>query len=113
MQEPRVALTYAQLHQTSRALAAFLHAAGARPTQRLGVLSANHWQLMPLHFATAALRCVLLNLNTRLSAQELAHKTRQRLAKSGGAQGAARSVGGLGSGFLLNGASGGVEGSYS
>ncbi len=69
MQETGVILSYGEVSSMALHLAASLRERGIQVGERIGTLSANCWQLIPLHYAAAALRCAILNINTRLAAQ--------------------------------------------
>lgn len=66
-------LTYAELHQRATRLAAWLHRSGIRRGDRIGILSRNSSHVMELHFATAALHAIVVNLNIHLAPAELAY----------------------------------------
>ena len=69
MQELEAVLSYGEVRTMALHLAACLHERGTRGGGRIAALSANCWQLIPLHYAVAALRCAILNINTRLASQ--------------------------------------------
>ena len=65
-------VTYAQLYaRVLRTAAAFLHL-GLDKRGRVAVMLANNVAVLDVHFAAAALRAVVVNLNTHLAAPELA-----------------------------------------
>ena len=66
-------MTYGEVHEMATSLGAYFTARGMGKNERIGAIVGNQWQLLPVHYAVAALRCALLNLNTRLSPDELAH----------------------------------------
>ena len=65
--------TYAELHRRATRLAAWLHRSGIRRGDRVGILSRNSSHVMELHFATAALHAIVVNLNIHLAPAELAY----------------------------------------
>jgi acyl-CoA synthetase (AMP-forming)/AMP-acid ligase II len=65
--------TYSQLQQHCISLAAKLHALRATRGSRLAILHRNAAEVLALHFAAAALRAVVVNLNTALAPRELAY----------------------------------------
>ena len=65
-------LTYAQLGGRACQLAGALIAAGAKPGDRIAFLSTNCHRLLEAYYGVLEAGCVLLPLNIRLSAQELA-----------------------------------------
>jgi acyl-CoA synthetase (AMP-forming)/AMP-acid ligase II len=69
---PRTA-TYSQLHRHCISLAAALHSLGITTGSRLAILHRNAAEVLALHFAAAALRAVIVNLNTALAPRELAY----------------------------------------
>lgn len=66
-------LTYADLHRRSLSLAAWLQRAGVRKGDRIAVLCRNSSHVMELHFATAAIHAVVVNLNIHLAPAELSY----------------------------------------
>lgn len=65
--------TYAQLYQHCITLATFLRdTLGVQRGTRVAVLHHNAAEVIGLHYAVAALRAVVVNLNTALAPQELA-----------------------------------------
>jgi fatty-acyl-CoA synthase len=64
--------TYAQFSERASRLGGFLVAAGAIPGDRIAFLSTNCHRLLEAYYGVLEARCVLLPLNIRLSAQELA-----------------------------------------
>jgi acyl-CoA synthetase (AMP-forming)/AMP-acid ligase II len=67
-------LTYGQLHGRAAAAAAFLRApCGVRRGGRVALLLRNCAEVMELHFASAAVHAVVVNLNVSLAPAELAH----------------------------------------
>lgn len=72
-------LTYAQLYARAlRTAAAFLHL-GLDKRGRVAVMLANSVGVLLVHFAAAATRTVVINLNTHLAAPELAFMLRSAL----------------------------------
>jgi acyl-CoA synthetase (AMP-forming)/AMP-acid ligase II len=65
--------TYSQLHRHCITLAAHLHSLGISTGSRLAILHRNTAEVIALHFAAAALRAVIVNLNTALAPRELAY----------------------------------------
>jgi len=65
-------LTYAELRERCRSLAAGLGAAGVARGDRLAVLEPNSLAYLELYWAAAALGAILVPLNTRLAPRELA-----------------------------------------
>eukprot|EP00883_Tetradesmus_obliquus_P011533 jgi/Sobl393_1/4315/SZX67650.1 len=65
--------TYAQLHRHCMSLAATLHSLGITRGSRVAILHRNAGEVLALHFAAAALRAVIVNLNTALAPRELAY----------------------------------------
>ena len=68
-----IQLTYVEVLGRAVSLAAWLQQEGMRRGDRLGLLAGNRWEVFVAHYAAAALRVVLLNLNTRLAPPELAY----------------------------------------
>ena len=66
-------MTYAELHQRSTQLAAWMQHSGIRRGDRIGILARNSSYVMELHFAAAALHAVVVNLNIHLVPTELAY----------------------------------------
>lgn len=64
-------LTYQQLYERSTALAGYLRQQGVGRGDRIGVLSRNCSYVVELHFATAAIHAVVVNLNIHLAPREL------------------------------------------
>jgi fatty-acyl-CoA synthase len=64
--------TYAQFAERAARLAGALIAAGARPGDRIAFLSTNCHRLLEAYYGVLEAGCVLLPLNIRLGAQELA-----------------------------------------
>jgi len=65
--------TYSQFSDRASRLAAALVAAGAKPGDRVGFLSTNCHRLLEAYYGVLEAGCVLLPLNIRLGAQELAY----------------------------------------
>ncbi|MGP4101313.1 AMP-binding protein [Nonomuraea sp. KM90] len=68
-----LSLTYAELWERARRLAGALAAAGVRPGDRVAVLAANGHLLLEATFGVPAAGAVLVPMNIRLSAGELAY----------------------------------------
>ncbi|MEV5894837.1 long-chain-fatty-acid--CoA ligase [Nonomuraea fuscirosea] len=66
-------LTYAQLWDRAQRLAGALAAAGVRPGDRVAVLAANGHRLLEATFGVPAAGAVMVPMNIRLSAAELAY----------------------------------------
>ncbi len=64
--------TYTQFAERAERLAGFLVAAGALPGDRIAFLSTNCHRLLEAYYGVLEAGCVLMPLNIRLSAQELA-----------------------------------------
>ncbi len=64
--------TYAELHTLAQQCAAHLHTRGIRSGDRIAVLLPNSWEYVALIHATALLGAILVPLNTRLTAAEIA-----------------------------------------
>jgi acyl-CoA synthetase (AMP-forming)/AMP-acid ligase II len=64
--------TYAQFAERSARLAGALVDAGAQPDDRIAFLSTNCHRLLEAYYGVLEARCVLLPLNIRLAAQEMA-----------------------------------------
>ncbi len=64
--------TYGELHTLAHQCAAHLHTRGIRSGDRIAVLLPNSWEYVALIHATALLGAILVPLNTRLTAAELA-----------------------------------------
>jgi fatty-acyl-CoA synthase len=73
--------TYAQFADRSARLAGALVAAGARPDDRIAFLSTNCHRLLEAYYGVLEAGCVLLPLNIRLAAQELAFVLNDAKAK--------------------------------
>ncbi|KAJ8613644.1 hypothetical protein CTAYLR_003120 [Chrysophaeum taylorii] len=67
------AISYVELSDRATRLAAWLNARVAGPGSTVGVLLHNSTKVIECHYAIARIGCVVLNLNTRLSASELAY----------------------------------------
>ena len=65
--------TYAQVAERASRLAGFLVAAGAIPGDRIAFLSTNCHRLLEAYYGVLEAGCVLMPLNIRLSAHELAY----------------------------------------
>jgi fatty-acyl-CoA synthase len=63
--------TYAQFAERTARLAGALMAAGAKPGDRVALLSANCHRLLEAYYGVLEAGCILLPLNIRLSPQEL------------------------------------------
>jgi acyl-CoA synthetase (AMP-forming)/AMP-acid ligase II len=70
--DPCGARSYADVHRRARGLAAFWRAHGVRAGDRVAILAWNSGAYLESYFAAAALGVVLVPLNARLSARELA-----------------------------------------
>lgn len=68
-----VRYTYGQLHDRSVKLARFFRDQGVGPGDVVGVMLRNRAEVLEAHFALAALRAVVLNINVRLAPPELNH----------------------------------------
>lgn len=68
-----LSLTYAQLFARAQALAGAFVRLGVEKHGRVGVMLANGVSVLDVHFAAAASRLVVVNLNTHLAAPELAY----------------------------------------
>eukprot|EP00933_Yihiella_yeosuensis_P025087 TRINITY_DN19464_c0_g1_i3.p1 TRINITY_DN19464_c0_g1~~TRINITY_DN19464_c0_g1_i3.p1 ORF type:complete len:292 (+),score=52.15 TRINITY_DN19464_c0_g1_i3:303-1178(+) len=66
----RISFTYREMLERASALASFLQGKGLKPGDRIGFLGRNHHQAFELHYAAAALRLVVVNMNVRLSVPE-------------------------------------------
>jgi len=66
-------LTYAQLWDRARRMAAALRGRGVRPGDRVAVLGSNSQLLLTAHYGVPLAGAVLVALNTRLSVPELVH----------------------------------------
>jgi fatty-acyl-CoA synthase len=66
-------LTYAQLDERARRLAAALRALGVGPGDRVAFLCPNTPPLLEAHFACPILGAVLVAINTRLSSEEVGY----------------------------------------
>src|ERR1022692_1655388 len=64
--------TYAQFAERAARLAGALIATGARPGDRVAFLSTNCHRLLEAYYGVLEAGCILVPLNIRLSAQELA-----------------------------------------
>ena len=64
--------TYAQFAERAARLAGALRTAGAQPGDRIAFLSTNCHRLLEAYYGVLEAGCVLLPLNIRLSAEELA-----------------------------------------
>src|ERR1017187_2699392 len=64
--------TYAQFAERAARLAGALVAAGAKPGDRTAFLSTNCHRLLEAYYGVLEVGCVLVPLNVRLGAQELA-----------------------------------------
>ncbi len=73
LQSARLSLSYADLDQRARRLAAHLHAAGVRPGDRIAILSENDPDFVVLCIAALHLQAVVATPNPRFAANELAH----------------------------------------
>src|SRR3954468_20381267 len=65
-------LTYAELHDRALRTAGALRALGVAPGDRVAVLAPNRLLLLEAHYAVPAAGAVLVALNLRLAAAELA-----------------------------------------
>lgn len=68
-----VQLSYGQLQKRAVTLARILQRLGAQRGSRIAVVARNCYEVLVLHFAAAALRAVVVNINTALSPPELAY----------------------------------------
>ncbi|MEW5315631.1 MAG: hypothetical protein WDW38_007045 [Sanguina aurantia] len=66
-----VLLTYAQLHARAVLLAGFLSSRGIVRGSRVAVMMRNRSEVIEAHFACAALRAILVNVNVNLAPPEL------------------------------------------
>ena len=67
-------LTYSQLYEQCCSVARYLHdCAGVRGGTHIAVVLHNCLECIVVHFACAALRAVVVNVNTRLSSDEMTH----------------------------------------
>lgn len=73
--------TYGDLHERALKLARFLRDQGVGPGEAVGVMLRNRAEVIETHFALAALRAVVLNVNVRLAPPELNHIFRQSGAR--------------------------------
>src|SRR5207249_3468828 len=64
--------TYAEFHDRVVRQAAALRAAGLEPGDRVAVLAPNTFEMLAMHYSAPAAGLVLLALNVRLRADELA-----------------------------------------
>ena len=69
-------ITYSELYARASALASAFLRLGVRKQGRVAVLLANSIAVLDVHFAAAATRAVVVNLNTHLAAPELAFMLR-------------------------------------
>lgn len=65
--------TYSQFHQHCLHLVAYLKSLGVRRGIRVAVMLRNSSEVMALHYAAAALRAIIVNININLAPQELAY----------------------------------------
>src|SRR5690348_8567543 len=66
-------VTYRQLHERAGRLAHGLHGLGVRAGDRVAYLGPNHPAFVETMFAAGMLGAIILPLNTRLAAPELAY----------------------------------------
>eukprot|EP00878_Enallax_costatus_P022047 GHUV01023373.1.p1 GENE.GHUV01023373.1~~GHUV01023373.1.p1 ORF type:complete len:406 (-),score=110.57 GHUV01023373.1:667-1884(-) len=65
--------TYSQFYQHCLHLVAYLRSLGVQRGQRVAVMLRNCSEVMALHYAAAALRAIIVNINVNLAPQELAY----------------------------------------
>ena len=75
-------LTYSQLYSRVRALAGAFQRLGLEKHGRVAVMLSNSVAVLDVHFAAAATRTVVVNLNTHLAAPELAFLLRSAAPKA-------------------------------
>ena len=75
-------ITYREFNENVHRGAAFLRAAGLKPGDRLGVLLLNSPRYMELYFATALAGVVIVPINTRWNADDVAFCLRDSGAKA-------------------------------